>query len=86
MFDSCGRAGGHLPPALSGKASFGGVYITTAHATLGDDGSRTLKPKPSGATWAPGKSYEVTWAVQANHVKDPAKPCTVRNFQTACRL
>ena len=35
VFDSCGRAGGHLPPAMSGKASFGGVYINTTHAKLG---------------------------------------------------
>ena len=40
VFDACGRAGGHLPPAMSGKASFGGVYIDTAHAKLGDDGSK----------------------------------------------
>ena len=67
MFDSCGRAGGHLPPALSGKASFGGVYINTTHAKLGDDGSKTLEAAPSGVVWAAGGNYEVTWAVEANH-------------------
>ena len=59
-----GRAGGHLPPALSGKASFGGVYINTTHAKLGDDGDKTLKPAASGVIWAPGVAYEVSWAVE----------------------
>lgn len=66
VFDSCGRAGGHAPPALSGTASFGGVYINTTHAKLGDDGSKTLEAAPSGVVWSAGKDYEVMWAVEAN--------------------
>jgi hypothetical protein len=51
VFDSCGRAGGHLPTAMSGKASFGGVYINTTHAKLGDDGAATTRAAmPSART------------------------------------
>lgn len=88
VFDSCGRAGGHMPPALSGKASFGGVYINTTHAKLGDDGSKTLEAAPSGVVWSAGSDYEVTWAVEANHgggysyrLAPAAGPLTEKEFQ-----
>ena len=88
VFDSCGRAGGHLPPALSGKASFGGVYINTTHAKLGDDGSKTLEAAPSGVVWSAGRDYEVAWAVEANHaggysyrLAPAAGPLTEAEFQ-----
>lgn len=88
VFDSCGRAGGHLPPALSGKASFGGVYINTTHAKLGDDGSKTLEAALSGVVWSAGRDYEVAWAVEANHaggysyrLAPAAGPLTEAEFQ-----
>ena len=63
VFDSCGMAGGHKPP----DGGFGGIYVNTSHAKLGDAGSMTLPKTASGATWSPGVSYEVTWSIEANH-------------------
>ena len=36
VFDSCGMAGGHKPP----EGGFGGIYVNTTHAKLGDMGSK----------------------------------------------
>ena len=68
VFDSCGMAGGHPPPAVGGHAGFGGVYINTTHAHLGMVGS-ALKPAPTRTptVWRAGSTVEVTWAVEANH-------------------
>ena len=68
VFDSCGMAGGHPPPAVGGHAGFGGVYINTSGAHLGMVGS-ALKPAPTSTptVWRVGSTVEVTWAVEANH-------------------
>lgn len=63
VFDSCGMAGGHLPP----DGGFGGIYVNTTHAKLGDKGSVVLPAQPSGVTWTAGKAYEVSWTIEANH-------------------
>lgn len=62
VFDSCGMAGGHRPP----DGGFGGIYVNTSHAKLGDAGSEVLPKAPSNTTWSAGKSYEVTWTIEAN--------------------
>eukprot|EP00656_Telonema_subtile_P018076 TRINITY_DN19740_c0_g4_i1.p1 TRINITY_DN19740_c0_g4~~TRINITY_DN19740_c0_g4_i1.p1 ORF type:complete len:386 (+),score=67.28 TRINITY_DN19740_c0_g4_i1:61-1218(+) len=63
VFDSCGVAGGHRPP----EGSFGGIYVNTTHAKLGDYGSRVLPKAPSGTSWKAGAVYEVSWTIEANH-------------------
>ena len=62
VFDSCGMAGGHKPP----EGGFGGIYVNTSHAKLGDAGTEVLPKTESGATWSAGMSYEVTWTIEAN--------------------
>jgi hypothetical protein len=47
VFDSCGMAGGHKPP----QGGFGGIYVNTSHAKLGDKGTKVLPKAPSGTTW-----------------------------------
>jgi hypothetical protein len=56
-------AGGHKPP----DGGFGGIYVNTTHAKLGDAGSKVLPKAPSNTTWMAGQSYEVTWTIEANH-------------------
>ena len=51
-------AGGHLPPTP--KMNFGGAYVNTTHAKVGDKGTEVLPPAPSGTVWSAGMSYEVT--------------------------
>ena len=63
VFYSCGMAAGHPPPVP--KLNFGGLYVNTSHAQVGDKGSEVLKPAPSGTVWSPGESYEVTWTIEA---------------------
>jgi hypothetical protein len=63
VFDSCGMAGGHKPP----NGGFGGIYVNTTHAKLGDKGTEVLPATPSGATWKAGDSVEVAWTIEANH-------------------
>ncbi len=63
VFDSCGMAGGHRPP----DGRFGGIYVNTTHAKLGDMGSRVLPAAPSGTEWVAGGTYEVSWTIEANH-------------------
>lgn len=65
VIDSCGTAGGRLPG--QGNGGFGAAYVNTTHAKVGDLGSKTLKPRPTGVEWAAGKEYEVAWTIQANH-------------------
>ena len=48
VLDACGVAGGHRPP----DGAFGGIYVNTSHAKLGDAGSKVLPVTPSGTTWA----------------------------------
>ena len=55
-------AGGHKPP----EGGFGGIYVNTSHAKLGDAGTEVLPKTESGATWSAGMSYEVTWTIEAN--------------------
>uniref|UniRef100_A0A7S2FV91 Chitin-binding type-4 domain-containing protein n=1 Tax=Haptolina brevifila TaxID=156173 RepID=A0A7S2FV91_9EUKA len=56
-------AGGHKPP----DGGFGGIYVNTTHASLGDLGSRVLPRAPSNTSWVAGGSYEVSWTIEANH-------------------
>jgi hypothetical protein len=56
-------AGGHKPP----DGGFGGIYVNTSHAKLGDAGSESLPKTGAGPTWSAGMSYEVTWTIEANH-------------------
>lgn len=65
VIDSCGSAGGRLPG--QGAGGFGAGYVNTAHSKVGDLGSKTLKRLPTNTSWAAGKTYEVAWAIQANH-------------------
>ena len=63
MLDPCGVAGGHQPP----DGGFGGIYVNTSHARLGDMGSAVLPPAPSGTIWQAGTAVEVSWTIEANH-------------------
>ena len=63
VFDSCGMAGGHAPP----DGGFGGIYVNTTHAKLGDKGTVVLPATPSQATWRAGSVVEVAWTIEANH-------------------
>jgi hypothetical protein len=63
VFDSCGMAGGHAPP----DGGFGGIYVNTTHAHLGDKGSVVLPVHKTGTTWTAGSVVEVAWTIEANH-------------------
>jgi len=64
VFDSCGMAGGHRPP----DGGFGGIYVNTTHAKLGDKGTEVLPPyHDAGVVWGPGATVEVSWTIEANH-------------------
>jgi hypothetical protein len=63
VFDPCGVAGGHKPP----DGGFGGIYVNTTHAKLGDHGSTTLPEMASGTVWKAGSQVEVSWTMEANH-------------------
>ena len=69
VFDSCGVAGGHPPPACTDNEThcFGGTYQPTLGARLGDHGSHTLPPTPTAVTWKAGDFVEVSWNILANH-------------------
>mmetsp|Transcript_94636 Transcript_94636/g.131528 ORF Transcript_94636/g.131528 Transcript_94636/m.131528 type:complete len:205 (+) Transcript_94636:2-616(+) len=56
-------AGGHKPP----NGGFGGIYVNTTHAKLGDAGSKVLPQMDPQATWTAGEAVEVTWTIEANH-------------------
>ena len=64
VIDPCGSAGGRLPGQPGGN--FGATYTDTPNAKTGSFGSQ-LKPAPSSVRWTAGKTYEVAWALQANH-------------------
>ena len=61
VIDACGVAGGHRPP----DGPFGGIYVNTSHARLGDMGSQVLPPLPSNTVWHQGDAVEVTWTIEA---------------------
>ena len=63
VFDSCGMAGGHQPP----DGGFGGIYVNTTHAKLGDKGSQVLPPMQTNTIWKAGSVVEVAWTIEANH-------------------
>ena len=52
-------AGGHKPP----QGGFGGIYVNTSHAKLGDKGTAVLPKTPSQASWTAGMTVEVTWTM-----------------------
>ena len=74
VMDSCGVAGGHQPP----QGYFGGIYVNTSHAHIGDYGTQVLPKMPSGVEWKAGVDYEVTWTIEANH----AGGCTLPHPHT----
>ena len=45
-------AAGHPPPTP--KLNFGGIYVNTSNAKVGDRGSEVLKPAPSGSECSNG--------------------------------
>ena len=55
-------ASGHRPPTPA--LNFGGAYVNTTHAKVGDKGT-SLPPAPSGTVWSAGMSYEVSWTIEA---------------------
>jgi hypothetical protein len=63
VMDSCGVAGGHQPP----QGSFGGIYVNTTHAHIGDYGTKVLPKTPTGTSWKAGETVEVSWTIEANH-------------------
>jgi len=65
VIDSCGSAGGRHPG--QGEGDMGDVYLNTTHAKVGDQGSKTLRPRPTGTKWAAGAEYEVAWTILVNH-------------------
>lgn len=65
VIDSCGSAGGRLPG--QGNGGFGAQYQDTTHAKVGDQGSKTLAPRPTGVVWTQGSLATVAWTIQANH-------------------
>jgi hypothetical protein len=56
--DSCGVAGGHVPP----QGGFGGRYYNTTNAKLGDKGSKVLPKYDTGSSWKAGSTVEVSLA------------------------
>ena len=64
--DPCGSAGGRLPG--QGSGGFGASFKNTTHSKIGDLGSKTLKPRPSGVEWTTGVEYEVAWTLQVRRV------------------
>jgi len=63
VMDSCGVAGGHKPP----DGGFGGIYVNTTHAKLGDYGTQVLPKTPTGVQWTAGSAVELSWSIEANH-------------------
>lgn len=61
VLDSCGVAGGHPPP----QGSYGGTYVSTPHARLGDHGSKLPPRVEGGVVWRAGGAYEVSWTIAA---------------------
>ena len=62
--DSCGVAGGH--PATE-DCEFGGCYMNTSNAVLGDMGSKKLPKQSYNVSWKAGTNVEVSWNIMANH-------------------
>jgi hypothetical protein len=58
-----GMAGGTLPQhAGPGEA----VFANNTFASMGDLGSKVLKPAPSGTVWTAGTSVKVSWGIRYN--------------------
>jgi hypothetical protein len=53
VFDSCGMAGGHKPP----DGGFGGIYVNTTHAKLGDSGTQVRRITQRGAHSTPTRKH-----------------------------
>ena len=66
VMDPCGVAGGHPPP----NGAFGGLYVNTSHAKLGDFGSVVLPRADSGTKWKAGSTVEV--AIGGKVIKCPS--------------
>ena len=62
--DSLVRAGGGVGPSFGPGAAF---FTNTTNNKLGDLGSKTLPPQPSGAVYRAGSTYEMKWGMRANH-------------------
>lgn len=64
VVDACGMAGGKGPQqGIGGDSS----YTTTPLATMGDLGSKVLKPSVNKTNWKAGTSVEVAWGIRYNH-------------------
>lgn len=64
VVDACGMAGGKGPHQnIGGDSSF----TTTPLATMGDLGSKKLKPSANKTRWTAGSSVEVAWGIRYNH-------------------
>ena len=64
VYDACGKAGGQDAFEPRHGAAY---YIATAHARVGDLGSRVLPRSPSGVDWAAGSTVRTAWTLHANH-------------------
>ena len=62
VIDPCGVAGGRIPG--QGPGGFGAGFQNTTNSKLGDLGSKTLKPRPTGVKWAAGSVVDVAWTLQ----------------------
>lgn len=65
VIDACGSAGGRLPG--QGVGEHGTNFQDTAHAKVGDAGSRLTRNATRATRWRAGEVVEVAWALQANH-------------------
>eukprot|EP01047_Picozoa_sp_COSAG01_P003932 COSAG01_NODE_123_length_25210_cov_348.799434_17_plen_180_part_00 len=79
VMDVCGVAGGHRPP----NGAFGGSFVNTSHAKLGDAGSKVLPPMPSGTVWKAGSNVEVSWTIEAK-CASPLDLASERTCSRAC--
>ena len=73
VFDPCGVAGGHRPP----DGPFGGIYVNTSHARIGDYGTQVLPASPPGeaTVWRAGAAVEVRCGVVERGAVRSADDC-----------
>jgi hypothetical protein len=62
-------AGGKGPEQRIGGAS---NFKTTSLATMGDRGSKVLKPSANKTVWKAGSSVEVAWGIRFKCVRAPS--------------
>mmetsp|Transcript_39930 Transcript_39930/g.71823 ORF Transcript_39930/g.71823 Transcript_39930/m.71823 type:complete len:393 (-) Transcript_39930:125-1303(-) len=64
VVDACGQAGGRFPQCHIGGDS---VFTNTSMASMGDLGSKVLRPSRNKTKWIAGSSVEVAWGIRYNH-------------------